>query len=221
MVDRDLCSPTFLPLVKSVEPVYSVPWQPHVGLEVRMHSRPAAVTRMRPLLPAAIEIPNHVIKVAKGIKRQQNDRQRHDQLQHTENGELMEGATDIHDHPLQPHYVKTIANGVDDDTRGQHKELAADAPILEASDETKQSIAHALDPAASNESAQQRGKWAMAAEPPLLNLADDAPISDERRRGQPLRYRLEQMARQPDPIYIQAGTQQVETNAWLSQASQL
>eukprot|EP00959_Pyramimonas_sp_CCMP1952_P166669 3483477-Pyramimonas_sp.AAC.1 len=26
----------------SVEPVYNVPWQPHVGIEIRMHSRPAA-----------------------------------------------------------------------------------------------------------------------------------------------------------------------------------
>ena len=72
----------------------------------------------------------------------------------------------------------------------QHKELAADAPILEASDETKQSIAHALDPAASNELAQQRGKWAMAAE--HARRRADKEEADGGSKSRPWRQRLGQ-----------------------------
>ncbi|CAK0794757.1 unnamed protein product, partial [Prorocentrum cordatum] len=135
MIDWGLCSPTFLPLVKSVEPVYNVPWQPRVGTEIRMHSS------------------STILKMAR------------------------------------------------------YWNMAA--MCMTTCYKTTRDLAESC------------GRWAMAAEAALLNLTDAMPISDERRRGQPLRYRLEQMIRQPDPMYIQAGTKQLETNAWISLTSQL
>ncbi|CAK0809187.1 unnamed protein product, partial [Prorocentrum cordatum] len=221
MIDWGLCSPTFLPLAKSAEPVYQVPWQPHVGIDIRMHSGPAAVICTRTLLPAPIEIPDHVIQIEKGFKRKHNDRHPHAQLYHTEDGDPIGHGTDVHSHLLQDHYVKNVPYIVDTDAWEYHKTQVQDIPILDASSESQQRTAYALDPAAACDPAESYGRWAMAAEASLLSLSDEIPISDERRRGQPLRYRLGQMIRQPDPLHIQAGTKQMDTNAWISLTSQL
>ncbi|CAK0788817.1 unnamed protein product, partial [Prorocentrum cordatum] len=166
-------------------------------------------------------IPDHVIQIEKGPKGKQNDRHRHAQLHHTEDGDLIDHGTDVHSHLLQDHDAKKVPYIVDTDAWEYHKAQIQEIPILDASSETQQCTAYALDPAAACDLAELYGRWTMAAEASLLSLSDETPVSDGRLRGQPLRYRLEQMIRQPDPSRIQAGTNQMETNAWISLASQL
>eukprot|EP00959_Pyramimonas_sp_CCMP1952_P124755 2608414-Pyramimonas_sp.AAC.1 len=101
--------------------------------------------RTRPPLPGPIEVPDHEINIEKGSKRKQHDRHRHEQLHHTEDEEVMDKGTVMHDHLLQDHYIKKAPYTVDKEARAFHEDQAQDIPILEAKSETQQCVAYALD----------------------------------------------------------------------------
>ncbi|CAK0822456.1 unnamed protein product, partial [Prorocentrum cordatum] len=196
MLDCVVVPDSFRPFPKRAKPVQKLPWGPHIGLNILVTARPAAVMPRVPVLPVPLEVPAGEVHVPKGIKRRQRDRQRHAELQQAkeERGQLQEGdlLNDDEEHFLEDTYTQWRPQQCNDHVCSPWVVYAAEAPErvgtrIPAGEDAQASIAYQMDPYMAQALAVPYGYWAEAAEAQLAELCGTVP-RDRARRGQPVKY---------------------------------
>ncbi|CAK0844030.1 unnamed protein product, partial [Prorocentrum cordatum] len=226
LIDYGIASRDFRPFVKEFKPVREVPWSPHVGLHLRLHSRPASVKVQMPIQPVKIEIATTTAHKEKGLKRAQRDREKYQKMvaAAAERDENAATPGDLHHdeyaHLLETTYATEQKEATSDeqwfqalaDTRGR----AVQDPV----DDVADSWAYRLDPEGSNKLAYHFGEWSVAAEQSLCIMTDAKP-KDKVRRGCNPKFTLRKVTIQEktDP-FLDAALRE-KANLWEALAARL
>ncbi|CAK0911512.1 unnamed protein product, partial [Prorocentrum cordatum] len=196
MLDYVVVPDSFRPCLKRVKPVQKLPRGPHIGLNILVTARPAAVMLRAPVLPVPLEVPAGEVHAPKGVKRCQRDRQRHAELQQAkeECDQLQEGdlLNDDEGHLLEDTYTQWRPQQCNDHVCSPWTECATEAQEragthIPAGEDVQASIACQMDPYMAQALAVQYGYWAEAAEAQLAELCGTVS-RDRARRGQAVKY---------------------------------
>ncbi|CAK0907452.1 unnamed protein product, partial [Prorocentrum cordatum] len=118
LIDYGVCSRNFFPLVKHFKVVRDAPSSPHLGLDLALAARPAAVNIQVPRQPVLLQIPTQKMKIRKSPKRAQHDRELHAKLTQPEDDHVTNTSNDPHDihrHLLEEEYLKEVKGMTTDD----------------------------------------------------------------------------------------------------------
>ncbi|CAK0822829.1 unnamed protein product, partial [Prorocentrum cordatum] len=181
LIDYGIASRDFHPFVKEFKPVRDVPWSPHVGLHLRLHSRPASVKVQMPIQPVKIEIATTTVHKEKGLKRAQRDREKYQKMvaAAAERDENAATPGDLH-HDEYGHLLETTYATKQKETTSDEQRLQALADtrgraVQDPVDDVAESWAYRLDPEGSNKLAYHFGEWSVAAEQSLCIMTDAKP----------------------------------------------
>ncbi|CAK0800628.1 unnamed protein product [Prorocentrum cordatum] len=157
----------FCPFVHQVLPVQTLPWGPHIGLNITIASRPASVLLGVPVPPVPLVTPVGEVRAPEGTKRQQRDRQRHARsMEATNDTEVLQVGdllTEETAHLLSDHYTTKCHFCCEDaDWAVSVREAKDNAAYCEAS--------HTSDALA-----KHYAVWTIAAESQLAELRNVEP----------------------------------------------